>query len=70
MATSTFAGMGPALLNCLISAVSDSVVPLHFQFPPIRYCLSPSPAGSPTEVPLGLLLLGLRLIREIQECNR
>lgn len=70
MATSTFAGMGPALLNSLISAASDAVVPLHFQFPPMRYCLSPSPARSPTELPLGLLLLVLRLIRGIQESNR
>jgi len=65
MATSTFAGIGPALLNVLISSVSDSVVPLHFQLPPIRYCLSPSAAGSPVELPLGLLCVMLETILSV-----
>ena len=58
MATSTLAGMAPASLKTLMRSLSDSVVPLHFQFPPMRYCLVPSAAGSPVEEPGGLLLHG------------
>mmetsp|Transcript_28108 Transcript_28108/g.87245 ORF Transcript_28108/g.87245 Transcript_28108/m.87245 type:complete len:204 (-) Transcript_28108:2-613(-) len=37
--TSTHGGMSPALLSVVTSAATLSLVPLHFQFPPMRYCL-------------------------------
>jgi hypothetical protein len=57
MATSTLAGIGPAALKVWINVVRDSWVPLHFQFPPMRYARSPAAAGSPVEDPFGLPLL-------------
>mmetsp|Transcript_2455 Transcript_2455/g.1521 ORF Transcript_2455/g.1521 Transcript_2455/m.1521 type:complete len:216 (+) Transcript_2455:429-1076(+) len=56
IATSTLAGIGPASLKVLTSSATDAMVPLHFQFPPMRYVRSPSAAGSPTDNPFGLPL--------------
>ena len=64
MTTSQLDGIGPASLKTLTKAVLDSNVPLHFQFPPIKYLRGPSVTG--IEDPLGrddcdLLLLLLLL---------
>ena len=37
--TSHQAGMSPAPFSVATSAAVDSFVPLHFQLPPIKYCL-------------------------------
>ena len=40
--TSEFAENGPAALRTEIIFLTDSTVPLHFQFPPIRaFCIQP-----------------------------